>query len=82
MVYIRRGLGGFLLVLGVPGLLLPVLQGVLFIVLGLYLLSLDSRWFRKKLAGWTRRNHHVSKLHSMIDTRIRQAFNIPNNDHY
>ncbi len=39
----RIGAGVALLVLGVLGLFLPVLQGVLFLVMGLTLLSEESR---------------------------------------
>lgn len=42
-------LGWFLLVLGVAGLFLPVLQGVLFILIGLALLSKKSRWAKNLL---------------------------------
>jgi len=41
-------LGWFLLVLGVIGLFLPVLQGVLFTLTGLYILSRESRWARRR----------------------------------
>lgn len=42
-------LGWFFIVLGVAGLFLPVLQGVLFLGLGLALLARDSPWARKIL---------------------------------
>jgi uncharacterized membrane protein YbaN (DUF454 family) len=43
------GLGWVLIVLGVLGLFLPVLQGVLFILVGLYLLSRESTRARQVL---------------------------------
>jgi uncharacterized membrane protein YbaN (DUF454 family) len=46
------GFGWLFVVLGVLGLFLPFLQGVLFLLVGLYLLSLESaraRLFRQKL---------------------------------
>lgn len=42
-------LGWGLIALGVAGLFLPVLQGVLFILLGLLLLSRHSRWAARLL---------------------------------
>jgi len=39
--------GVALLLLGVVGLFLPVLQGILFLALGLLLLSIDIPWFRR-----------------------------------
>ncbi|MBI1985304.1 MAG: DUF454 family protein [Rhodospirillales bacterium] len=44
--------GWVFLVLGFLGLFLPVLQGVLFLLVGVYLLSRESswaRWLRRKL---------------------------------
>ncbi len=42
-------LGYAFLLLGVVGLFLPILQGVLFIVVGLLLLSRHSTWARRLL---------------------------------
>lgn len=45
--YIGLGLGWFFILLGIAGLFLPVLQGVLFLCIGLILLSRRSarvRW--------------------------------------
>jgi hypothetical protein len=41
---------GFLL-LGVLGLVLPILQGFLFLLVGLYILSLEVEW-AKRLRAW------------------------------
>lgn len=68
--WLRIALGSTLLALGIVGLFLPFLQGVLFIVLGLSLLSpeserarrlqqwLRSRWLhrKRKVAEWQRSN--------------------------
>ncbi len=42
-------LGWFLVVLGIIGLFVPILQGILFILLGLWVLSRESRWARRCL---------------------------------
>ena len=51
-------LGWALIGLGVVGLFLPILQGVLFILLGLYVLSRESRiarhWFERLRARFPR----------------------------
>jgi uncharacterized membrane protein YbaN (DUF454 family) len=39
-------IGWLLILFGVIGLFVPVLQGVLFILLGLYVLSRESHWAR------------------------------------
>ena len=38
--------GWVLIGVGIIGLVVPILQGVLFILLGLYVLSRESRWAR------------------------------------
>ena len=37
------------MVLGVLGLFLPILQGILFLAIGMVLLSYESPWFKQKL---------------------------------
>ncbi len=41
------GLGWTFLILGVAGLFLPFLQGILFILVGLFLLSREVEWARR-----------------------------------
>jgi len=36
-------------VLGVLGIFLPILQGILFLAVGFYLLSLESPWAHRKI---------------------------------
>ena len=43
------GLGWFFIVLGIAGLVLPFLQGILFLVVGLILLSRELEWVRAQL---------------------------------
>lgn len=47
---VRHGLGWGLLALGIAGLVLPVLQGWLFIALGALLLSPDIPFFARALS--------------------------------
>lgn len=42
-------LGWALVILGVIGLFVPILQGVLFLLLGLWLLSHESKWAHRCL---------------------------------
>lgn len=52
--YIRRAfilaVGWMFIVLGIAGLFLPILQGILFLLIGLVLLSYESRSVRRFLA--------------------------------
>ncbi|MDN4594857.1 PGPGW domain-containing protein [Polycladomyces subterraneus] len=68
--------GWFFLFLGVLGLFLPVLQGVLFLLIGLYLLSFTSPWARRLLMKLRAR---YPKLAERIDRfkktrKIQQLF--------
>ena len=44
--------GWLLILIGIIGLFLPVLQGGLSLALGFALLSISSQWFHLKLRGW------------------------------
>jgi len=57
--------GSLLVLLGLVGLLLPVLQGILFLVLGLGLLSTEIPWLRDKrdrLMAWRRARRERARL--------------------
>lgn len=45
---LKLTLGWALVLLGIVGLFLPILQGVLFLALGFALLSAESQWVRQK----------------------------------
>ena len=65
--HIRRiailALGWTLIGLGVIGLFLPILQGVLFILLGLYVLSRESETARRWL-------HKLREKHPLVDKKL------------
>jgi uncharacterized protein len=48
---VRISLGVFLILLGIPGLVLPILQGWLLLALGALLLSVDIPFF-DRLVRW------------------------------
>lgn len=48
-------LGWLFVVLGVLGLALPLLQGLLFLAVGFYLLSFEQPWVRRQRAALERR---------------------------
>lgn len=59
-----------LLIGGVIGLFLPFLQGIVMIVLGLYLLSISSASFKTRmdryLSRYPRAKSHVDRQHARI----------------
>jgi uncharacterized membrane protein YbaN (DUF454 family) len=54
--------GWLFLVLGVIGLFLPLLQGILFIAIGLTILSAEYAWARKLLAALSARFPKFSRV--------------------
>jgi len=56
--------GWFFIFLGILGLFLPILQGILFLAIGSYLLSLESPWVRRKMLQMQRR---YPKLGATLD---------------
>lgn len=48
--WVRQIFGWAFMVLGVLGLFLPILQGVLFLAIGLTILSKDSPWAQRLIA--------------------------------
>lgn len=55
-------LGWVFLVLGVLGLFLPVLQGVLFLAIGLAILATEQIWAHRLLTWLRRRFPHFAKV--------------------
>ena len=47
--YAILALGWFFVVLGVLGIFLPILQGILFLLIGFILLSKESEWAQRQL---------------------------------
>lgn len=69
--YLRITLGSIFLVLGVAGLALPLLQGVLFIIVGILLLARDIPLFAKVARHVRSRFPRISR--AAENTRRRMA---------
>ena len=69
--------GWVCIVLGIAGLFLPVLQGVLFLVIGLLILSREYAWARNLLARFEQRfpkiSHKAHRMARRVRARIRLA---------
>jgi hypothetical protein len=67
-------LGWTLIGIGVVGLFVPILQGILFIILGLFVLSRESRWARSWLEKLSERYPNIHskarRLKERMMTRI------------
>ncbi len=69
----RKAAGWALLVLGVLGLVLPFLQGFLFLALGVFILRDQHIWAARRW-GWVagRWPQHVAKVEAMEGSLIRR----------
>ncbi len=63
-------LGWLLVLIGVAGIFLPVLQGGLSLALGFALLSISSQWVHLKLRGWMGRWPAIWKRMERLRRRI------------
>jgi uncharacterized membrane protein YbaN (DUF454 family) len=73
----RAGLlaGGWLfIVLGVIGLFLPIMQGLLFIFIGLLILSTEYVWAHKLLQKLRSRFPRIAKMLDHAEQRVRGWF--------
>ncbi len=71
-----HALGWILIVGGIVGLFLPFLQGVLFILVGLYLVSFESRPIRRALLFAAGKHPKAAKAFGVVDSRVRSFLGI------
>ncbi len=76
--FVLSALGWCFLVLGVLGLFLPILQGVLFLLVGVFLLSMVSpraRLLRQQLgARFPKARHGLDQAETWIKVRFKKLF--------
>ncbi len=75
--YSLIGLGILFLILGVIGLVVPIMQGILFIVIGLYILSVSSKrfeaWLAAKLSKFPRLKSQYDKNSGRMDRFLKRG---------
>lgn len=67
-------LGSFFMTLGIAGLVLPIINGTFFLIVGLVLISFESRSVEKKLHALTSKSKLIHKWHLYIETYLRKIF--------
>ncbi len=72
---VRIGVGIVMLILGLVGLVLPVLQGVLFLIVAAFLLAPYSRFIRRRLE-WSKQR--FPGVHEKADSFKRKYFSDKN----
>lgn len=53
--WLKLGIGWAFVALGIAGLVLPILQGILFLAIGFGILSQESAWVRRQIERLRRR---------------------------
>ena len=66
--------GWFFIVLGILGLFLPILQGILFLLIGLTILSSRSQWVMRFLKHLEERYPHHHQRMEIWREKIRNWF--------
>ncbi len=67
-------LGILLLTLGVAGLVLPIINGTILLIIGFILISFESPYVEKKLATLTQKNKFIHSLHLKLESILRKFF--------
>lgn len=67
-------LGWVFVFLGILGLFLPILQGILFLTIGLVLLSRESEWAARKLEQLKTRYPRFGKTYDEADRRAMRLW--------
>ena len=65
---------GFIFV-GIIGILLPVMPGIIFLIIGAYVLSLESFWLASKLDKIAHKYPKFAKINCNARVRARQILN-------
>lgn len=73
--FLILALGWIFVFLGVLGLFLPVLQGILFLLIGFILLSRESRWARRQLDKLKTRYPGFAEKHDEAEARAGRLWN-------
>ncbi len=68
-------LGLSLILIGLIGAVLPILNGTLFLLVGIILLSFESTRVEKVVLSFVERNEVVKKWYRKLDQLLRKLFN-------
>jgi len=66
---LMQGVGYGFVLLGIAGLVLPFLQGILFILIGLAILSRHARWAEQLVARLKRRYPRLERAIDVAEAR-------------
>lgn len=67
-------LGFTIILIGIAGLVLPILNGTLFLIIGFIILSFESEKLEHKLLSLTKRNATIHSWHLKLEKILRKLF--------
>ena len=68
------GLAIILIAIGIAGLVLPILDGVIFLLLGFILLSFESTYIEEHLNRIAKKNKRIDLWYEKLNTWMRKNF--------
>ena len=71
-LYVILSLGWFFVFLGILGLFLPILQGILFLLIGFILLSRESEWAKRQLEKLKSRYPRFAEKYDEAEARAER----------
>ncbi len=67
---------GLLFLLGIAGAVLPILNGTIFLMIALVLLSFESMYVKRKLHAFTSKNATANKWHLYVEAKLKKFLKI------
>ena len=78
-LYLRYSLmvlGCIFLLIGIIGLFVPILQGIIFLAIGLYVLSLTSRRLKRTIKSHLQKYPRVHTVYLKYSAKIERIFDL------
>lgn len=67
-------LGFVLVVIGLIGMILPVIHGTIFFLIGIIIISFESTYIERKLLQAVHKNEKLTQWHKKLDSFLRKFF--------
>ncbi len=64
------------LLLGIVGIVLPIMNGTIFLIIAFILFSFESNYLKKALHNFTQKNAALHKMHLYLETFMKKIFRV------
>lgn len=69
-------IGTLFILVGIAGLILPILNGTIFLIIGLIIISFENPYVEKKLYTLTQKNTLLHSLYIKLEKITRKIFRV------